>query len=523
MCACVPLALGAVPLAGLLGVAPASARAGGRLRPALAVADLRHAAVSSAARRPPRVKQSIPLKDRPIPISVSSGESAEPAPPVPRNFLGLSFEVGSLATIASYSSSGDLVTMLRSLGTGVLRFGGVTADEQIAWSEPRLQRPAWARGVLEAGSLYGLGSLAAASGWHVLLTLGLGHFEPQTAAGEAAAAKAALGESLDAIELGTEPDSYARHGLRSQPWTPVQYNEQIASYRSAIEALAPGIPLAGPDTSGSSAYEKWGLSEAIYEHPALLTGHHYPLGCAEQPPPSIARLLSPRIRELEEGSLLRYLFVARETEVPFRLDETNTVSCGGVPGISNTFASALWAVSYLTQAMRLGASGINLQGNPANCEGYTPLCAPNAEDLADGTLVAQPEWYALLLARSLLGERPLHTTIAPAHRPNVEASTFQAADGALQYVLVDDDLPGARSVAVHLHVGAGFHGATILSLTAPSPEALTGVELGGQAVAGDGAWTQPARLPHASNSGGVVTVDLHPSSAALVTVAPLSE
>lgn len=194
----------------------------------------------------------------------------------------------------------------------------------------------------------------------MLLTLGFGHFDPDAAAREAAAAKAALGESLEAVEIGNEPDSYARHGLRPSPWTPEQYDQQISAYRSAIEALAPSIPLAGPDTSGLSAYEKWGLSEAIYERPAILTGHHYPLGCAEDPAPSIPKLLSQRIRELEEGSLRRYLFVARETEVPFRLDETNTVSCGGVPGISNTFASALWAVSYLTQAMRMGAAGINL-------------------------------------------------------------------------------------------------------------------------------------------------------------------
>jgi hypothetical protein len=461
----------------------------------------------------------LPLKDRPTPVSVAG--TGEPGAPVPRNFLGLSFEVGSLAQIAGYADSGDLVTMLRSLGPGVLRFGGVTADEQIAWEGSGLPRPAWALGALEAGNLYALGGLAAASGWHVLLTLGFGHFEPLAAAQEAAAAKAALGESLEALELGNEPDSYAKHGLRPSPWTPVQYGEQIAVYRGAIETLAPGIPLAGPDTSGSSAYEKWGLTESIYERPALLTGHHYPLSCSEQPPPSIARLLSQRTRQLEELSLRRYLFIAGETEVPFRMDETNTVSCGGVSGISNTFASALWAVSYVTQAMSMGVSGINLQGNPANCGGYTPLCAPSAEDLADGTLVAQPEWYALLLARALIGERPLHTTIAPAHRPNVEASTFLAADGALQFVLVDDDLPGARSVAMHLHVGRGFHGGTILSLTAPSPEALSGVELGGQAVAVDGSWTEPPTLPHAPNRDGVITVNVKPSSAALVTVAPL--
>jgi hypothetical protein len=492
-----------------------------RVRVALAVTTcaISMLALPSAglARAPQRQRRAV--SHGPIPVSVSAVTS-EPGPPVPRSFLGLSFEVAALPQIASYASEGDLVTMLRSLGVGVLRFGGVTADEQVGWVDEATPQPAWASRALEAGSLRGLGSLAAASGWGVLLTLGLGHFEPQAAAREAAAAKAALGSSLEAIEIGNEPDSYARHGLRAAPWTPEQYDEQVDSYRSAIEALAPGIPLAGPDTSGSSAYEKWGLSEAIYQRPALLTGHHYPLSCAQHPAPTIGMLLSPQTRELEERSLRRYLLVAQETEVPFRLDETNTVSCGGVSGISDTFASALWAVSYMTQAMSMGVAGINLQGNPTNCVGYTPVCAPDGEAAVTGELEAQPVWYALLLAKALVGERPLRTIVGPAHRPNVVASAFEAADGTTQFVLVDDDPPGARGTAMRLHVGSGFHGATVLSLTAPSPEALAGVELGGRAVAANGSWSQPPVLPHAANENGVITVDLAPSSAALVTVAP---
>ncbi len=470
---------------------------------------------SARASRPQRAAAS----HGPIPVSVSV-DASEPGPPVPRKFLGLSFEVAALPQLASYAGEGDLVTMLRSLGAGVLRFGGVTADEQVAWSEEATPQPAWALSALEAGSLRGLGSLAAASGWGVLLTLGFGHFEPQAAAHEAAVAKAALGSSLEAIEIGNEPDSYGRHGLRPLPWTPEQYNEQVTAYRTAIEALAPGIPLAGPDTSGSGAYEKWGLSDAIYQRPAMLTGHHYPLGCAEQPPPTITRLLSGETRALEERSLRHYVFIAQETEVPFRLDEANTVSCGGVPGISDTFASALWALSFMTESMRLGVAGINLEGNPTHCTGYTPVCAPSAEAAATGSLVAQPEWYALLLARSLIGTRPLRTIVGPANRPNVVASAFRAADGTTQFVLVDDDPPGARSVAMRLHVGTGFHGGTVLSLTAPSPEALSGVELAGRAVAANGSWSQPSALPRAANDSGVITVDLAPSSAALVTVAP---
>jgi hypothetical protein len=484
-------ALAVVACAALLGAAPADAR---------------------VHRRPKVVR---------IPLYVSLPE-AEPGATVPASFLGLSFEVAALPQLAGYADTGNLVTLLRSLGPGVLRFGGVSADEDVAWTDALTPRPPWASGVLEAGDLRELGALAAGSGWHVLLTLGFGHYEPLAGAREAAAAKAALGSSLEAIELGNEPNAYASHGLRGQPWTFVQYEEQVTAERGTIEALAPGIPLAGPDTSGSSAYEKWGLGEAIDQRPALLTGHHYPLGCNERPAPSIAHLLSPGVREAEQMSLSRYVFVAQQAEVPFRMDETNSVSCGGVPGISDTFASALWAVSFLTKAMSMGVAGINFEGNPNNCQGYTPLCAPSPEAAATGQLQAQPEWYALLLARALVGERPQPTQVVSPENADVVVSAFVASDGALHFVIVNDDPPGDRQAAVALNVGRGFHGASVLSLSAPSPEATSGVSLGGQTVAPDGLWSAPTQLPQVPNRGGTITVDVPPSSGALVTVSPLA-
>jgi len=452
-----------------------------------------------------------------IPVAVSIDETS-PGAAVPREFLGLSFELSSLAQIASDGEGGDLVTLLRSLGHGVLRFGGVSADTRVAWTDAATPRPVWASSVLETGELRELGTLAAKSGWHVLLTIGLVHYEPEAAAREAAAAKAALGQWLQGIELGNEPNAYALHGLRSEPWTFVQYDAQVAAYRSAIETAAPGIALAGPDVSGSSAFESWGLGEVVDQTPALLTGHHYPLGCEQVPAPTITRLLSPNIRRLEDSSLLRYMTIARASELPFRLDETNTVSCGGVEGISNTFASALWAIGYITQSMSMGVAGINLQGNPANCGGYTPVCAPTAEDLAAGALDVQPEWYALLLARALIGDRPLPVSTYSRGRPNLQVTALRAGDGGLHFVVVDDDPPGARRVAVRLQVGRGFQGASILSLTAPSPAALSGVRLGGRPVTSAGSWSAPSRLPHAPNIDGVITVQVAPSSAALVSV-----
>ena len=317
----------------------------------------------------------VPRRSVPAAIAVVADPS-QPGAPVAKDFLGLSFEVSNLAQIAAYAETGNLVRMLRSLGPGQLRFGGGSADTRVAWTDHLTPRPAWASSVIDVDDLRQLGKLAANSGWQIVLTIGLGHYEPVAAAREAAAAKATLGEHLEGIELGNEPNAFAQHGLRPEPWGFAQYTEEVTAYRAAIEAAAPGIPLIGPDVSGSAAFESWGLEEAVDQRPVELTGHHYPLGCEQKPPPSITRLLSPLIRSRELGSLRRYMAIAQSSRIPFRLDETNSVSCGGTAGISNTFASALWATGYLTRVMSIGVAGVNLHGNPANCNGYAPVCAP---------------------------------------------------------------------------------------------------------------------------------------------------
>src|ERR1700730_17147745 len=239
-------------------------------------------------------------------VSVSI-EARHRGVPVPRTFLGLSFELTSLRQISYYADRGDMVALLRSLGSGVLRFGGVSADTQIAWADAATPRPAWAAAALERGDLRRLARLAARSGWQILLTIGLAHYDARAAAREARAAKTELGRSLAGLELGNEPDAYARHGLRTAPWTFARYGAEVAAYRRAIARAAPGLPLAGPDVSGSRVFEGWGRGEARNLRPALLTGHHYPLRCHELPPPTLARLLSAQIRRLEGVSARRYM------------------------------------------------------------------------------------------------------------------------------------------------------------------------------------------------------------------------
>lgn len=442
---------------------------------------------------------------------------------VPRNFLGLSFEVSSLPQLVRYADTGNLVGLLRSLGHGVLRFGGVSADTRVGWSNGSTDPP-WASSLITPADLRGLARLAASSDWRVLLTIGMAHFEPLAGAEEAVAAKAALGKMLLGIELGNEPDAYARHGFREEPWTFDQYALQAQSYMAAIAAAAPHIALAGPDVSGSAAFGSWGKGEAAQLRPLLLTGHHYPLGCNDDPPPSIERLLSVQTRRREDDSLERYMSVSRAARIPFRMDETNTVSCGGRAGISDTFASALWAVSYIARSMAAGVAGMNFHGEPRNCGGYAPLCAPTPERLAAGMLSVRPEWYALLLARQLLGDRAVRTRVvlgeaAAAARPNLSITGLRTPAGRLHLVVVDDDPPGSPRVLLHLHVGHRYASASELALTAPSPTAGGGVLLGGRSVAPDGSYSPPRQLPKAFRRGRLITVAVAPSSALLLTLA----
>jgi len=497
-----PLAAG--PMVAWGATAAGADAAAGRPQPSLLT---RERAGAAAAQSAPGVSVAI--------------DTLDPGPPVPQRFLGLSFEAAALGQLARYARRGDLAGLLRSLGPGILRFGGITADQNVAWTDGVTPRPAWASSVINATELRAIGVLARRSGWRILLTVGLAHYVPTAAAREVAAAHEALGPFLAAVEIGNEPDAYGRHGLRELPWIAQGYEEEVTAYREAIAALTPGIAIAGPDVSGPGVFAEWGAAEALAQSPALLTGHHYPLGCAQRPAPSIAALLSATTRGREARSLATYLSISRSNDVPLRMDESNSVSCGGVAGISDTFASALWASAYITQAMAAGVVGINLEGNPANCSGYTPVCAPDPAAVAEGRLRAQPVWYSLLLTRSLVGDHPLPTTITPEGSPegppNLLAQSFSAPDHTLKVLLADDEPPGSGPVAVRLQVGSTVGAASVLRLTAPSPSATSGVLLAGRAVAPDGSWRAPVRTPVLAAHSGIVAIELAPGSAALLS------
>jgi hypothetical protein len=532
-----------------LPAAGASARAAGTAARKRAGGDPSAAGAPLAPGEPPGGGAAAAATRADITVTVASHPSG---PPVPADFVGLSFEGRSLPTIASWASRGDLAALLRTLGPGTLRFGGISADQQAAWvgaGGPSSPKPRWANTAISETDLSGVAALARETGRRVLLTVNLGRYNPPAAASEAAAAKRFLGASLQGIEIGNEPDLLPRKQLRGPSWNIAEYTAQVRAYRAAIAAAAPGVAIVGPDPSTGLVGLGWVRAAAASPvlRPALLTDHYYPLSSCGSAP-TASELLSANVRRAESGMLAKAVAVARAHSLGLRMDETNNISCEGRAGVSDTFAAALWALDYAARAAAAGVVGLNFHDLIDKSRAYSPLFAPSSAALAAGALRAAPEWYALLAARAFFagrtggagegtegggagalsggpsggggGGRPLSASVAGADAEEVSAHALRAPDGTLRVVLVDYRPSGSRPLAVRLRIPRNLVRGTVLRLTAPSPSSLFGVRLGGRAVARDGAFTEPSALPRVAVGAGAAVVAMPPESAAVVTLSP---
>jgi hypothetical protein len=430
---------------------------------------------------------------------------------VPADFLGLSFEAEAVGRLALFRPGGELDALLASLGRGVIRFGGVSADKSAAWVPDGAPAPPWARTAFSRADLARIAAVAQLAGWRALWTLGLGHYEPLRGAREAAAARALFGPALLGVEIGNEPDAFVKEGFRTSGWSLPLWLRQIAAYRRAIAWSARGAPMAAPDAASGIRPLKW-VRAAARSHPRLLTDHFYPLTSCGYMRPPISQLLGSPVRAGEDAMLARLATISHARATPLRIDETNDVSCHGEAGVSDSFASALWAVDWTVRVMHAGLAGLNFHDLLDEPGAYSPLI------LRAGALHAKPEWYGLLMAARLAGQRPLLDGTLNDSSLTVAGFLGPGRRPSLSIVLVDFEPPGSAPLAVHLRVPGRYRAGTVLRLTGPSPAALSGVTLGGSEVGADGRWRPRLPLPVLRASHGACELSISPSSAALVTL-----
>jgi hypothetical protein len=238
--------------------------------------------------------------------------------------------------------------------------------------------------------------------------------------------------------------------------------------------------------------------------------------------PTVLRLLSHQAVSPFYLNIADAVTVAHASGLKFRLTEFNSVTCGGKPGVSNTFATAggkpgvsntfataLWAPDALFTAMRTGADGANLhvRSNAIN--------APFA--ITAGGLQPRPLLYGLLLFNRTLGPQArlvkLHLT-AP-RSLDLSAWAVQVRGRILHVLLIDK---GGRAVDVHLRLPTSAP-ASVQHLLAPSPYSRFGVTLNGQHLNSAAQWAGPQRTHTVSAGTGGYNLVVPRRSAALLSVA----
>ncbi|HEX4838392.1 MAG TPA: hypothetical protein VFV03_07715 [Solirubrobacteraceae bacterium] len=282
-----------------------------------------------------------------------------------------------------------LVAALRALGSPSLRIGGDSQDLAGPTAAYHYPIPAsfWTR----------LGCLARETGVRVIVGVNLAEGPVVDEQTTIAAAEQAIPTSQLSFSLGNEPDLYGiSHILPNEPgfvvpayrpswWSAGAYASEWASRRTLLGR----VPIEGPDLAGIG----WRVRVArllAADPPDAMTVHAYPtVACGSAgAPTTAARLLS---EHASVGLVEKYdwlLTAARAARRPAIISESNSASCGGKPGVSDTPVAGIWAVRYVVAALLAGFEQVRFHTAGTS---YDPLAFE-----ANGTVAMRPLGHALL-------------------------------------------------------------------------------------------------------------------------------
>ncbi len=467
---------------------------------------------------------------RPAVVTV---DAAGRLPAVPSSFLGVSTEYWTLPLDAGHLRLYERALSLLHVPGGaplVLRIGGNSSDH--TFFDPGITHaPAWAF-ALTPRWIVRAARLVAATHLHVILDLNLITGSPQLAAAWAAQAERRFPPgSIIGLEVGNEPDLYnsalgqtrvgdAPLGSFDAAALPLRltatgYARRFDAYARALARVAPGVPLLGPALNHPRRDAGWITTLERAPHPGLreITVHEYPFsGCAHPGTrafASVAGLLSPYATDSVFGVVSPAVRAAHRARLPLRVTELNSISCGGRRGVSNAFATALWAPGALFELVRAGAVGAELHVRARTVN-------PPFEITPDGIAV-QPLMYGLIAFRSMLGPdaRLARVRIADGGRLNLASWAVRVGRRRLEVLIIDR---GRHPAAVALRV-PGHGRATVQRLLAPSANSATGVTLAGRRLNDKLQWVGRRRVETVARRHGDYRVVVRGLSAAIVSVA----
>jgi hypothetical protein len=407
---------------------------------------------------------------------------------VPEDFIGLSYETPQLYNPAYFSRrNAALVSAFRQLGSaGVLRFGGSLSEYtrwrsergdfstpkeaaaiagQANWewrlTDPSLKGPG--AHALTPETLHELRGFLDAVNWRCIWGLNFGSGTPERAADEADHVMRILGPRLLCFQLGNEADFFGGNPLlRGKPYDFDQYWGEYLAFVGAIRARQATAPFAGPDVALNldwlRRYAEKARGDALF-----LSSHYYAMGPASDPAMTAERLLAPDARL--EGQISTIADICVQTGLRYRMTEGNSCFGGGKPGVSDAYASALWAADYLLRIASAGWLGANLHGGGDGW--YTPIEAGvSGQNL-------RPLHYGMRFAGMFAGAR-IARCVLPAQDG---VSAYLAERGGDTLLAVINKSPRRRLIQHDRSIGGGKAPAAVTVLSGPDLAATSGVLL----------------------------------------------
>ncbi|EGN92294.1 glycoside hydrolase family 79 protein [Serpula lacrymans var. lacrymans S7.3] len=229
--------------------------------------------------------------------------------------------------------------------------------------------------------------------------------------------EAVLGDHLLGLQVGNEPDLYSAHGHRPQTYSPSDY---FGEFGTIIQAIAndANIPvknnLIGPSVSGTWTPEDvWntGFVPSYSSSLGALAVEHYPtdncyaeygIGQPVDPQTVFPQFLTHASGQGLVAPYLNSTNYAQSQGKPFLMFETNTASCGGFPGISDSFGAALWALDYGLQMAYSNFSGAMLHVGGQNVY-YNPFTPPPTNESSYNQWTIGPVYYSVLALAEAFG------------------------------------------------------------------------------------------------------------------------
>ncbi len=421
---------------------------------------------------------------------------------------------------------------MRNLGPGILRLGGNSQDNT-CWDKSAAPHPALCHGEITPGELRLYSEAARVSGWRLILGLNLKQDSPRWALGEVTqgVARYIQPNQIVALEIGNEPSLFPDDGSRPRNYSLADYLGEFQAYARAFAAnpVARRYALAGP--AECCRWENTRDLETIMDslrhaNLKLVTVHEYPATVCGGRTVSVAQLLAPRTIDPFIRRAREWVVAAHRRGLPIALAETNSVSCGGMAGVSDAFASALWALDYMFQAARDGFVSINFHSSyRAGGSAYNPILTIGTRAGAgrwNYANTAQPLYYAMyMFARNAETGRFLPLSIET--DANVRAYAVTAcARCAVKVFAINKDV--SASGRMRIRIAGRKASAKLLLLRAPRLDSTaSAVRYGGEQFGADGRIGAPHVEKLRPDARGEFVFVLPNASAALLTVGAAKE